>query len=233
MSKDQKDFDKWDRFQTQRYYVNKFIQKISRVIPPGSDILDAGAGECVYKKYFKHCRYFSADYAVGDSDWDYSHIDYVCKLSEIPVPDNNFDYILCTQALEHVYNPDEVLAELNRVLKKGGKLFLSAPLIHQEHQLPHDYYRYTKNGLRYLLEKNNFEIQSLEHGGSYLLVSARFLKHMPALIFRSKYLFFLRWPSLALTNLIYRLIVILDNDENNRNNPDAPTFNYMVTAVKK
>jgi len=233
MASNQKYFDTWDRFQTQRYYVNRFVKRVAREIPQGSTLLDAGAGECVYKKYFDHCKYFSTDYAVGDSDWDYSHIDFVCKLSEIPVPDENFDYILCTQALEHVYNPDEVLAELNRVLKKGGKLFLSAPFIHQEHQLPHDYYRYTKSGLRHLLEKNNFEIEQLEHGGSHLLVSARFLKHMPALLFKNKYLFFLKWPSLVLSNLLYRVIVLIDRDENNRHDPDAPTFNYMVTARKK
>lgn len=233
MATNQKNFDKWNKFQTQRYYVNRFVEKVSHQIPSGSTILDAGAGECVYKKYFNHCKYSSADYAIGDNDWDYSHIDFVCKLSEIPVKDESFDYMLCTQALEHVYNPDEVLKEFNRVLIKGGKLFLSAPFIHQEHQLPHDYYRYTKNGLRYLFEKNNFEIQSIEHGGSHLLVSARFLKHMPALIFKNKYLFFLKWPSLVFANLIYRLIVIVDNDDNNKNEPDAPTFNYMVTAVKK
>lgn len=215
----------------ERYFVTKFVEKISRLVKPGESILDAGAGECVYKGYFNHAEYKSSDYCVGDEEWDYKHIDYVCRLHEIPVEDNTFDNILCTQTLEHVPNPKEVIGELYRVLKPGGKLFLTAPLFHQEHQTPYDFYRYTQYGLRYLLEENGFEVKSIEHGGGFLLVAGNYFKHMPALIFSHKLLFFIRIPLLVVTNIIYLLSIPLDN--NNKRKPNAPTFNYLSISVKK
>jgi len=227
-----KNLDQIGKFENpERYYVADFVRRSAKKISAGSSILDAGAGECVYKKYFDHCKYTSTDYCVGDGEWDYSKIDIVCKLSEIPIADESFDNVLCTQTLEHVPNPDDVLKELSRVTKKGGKLFLTVPLFHAEHQIPYDFYRYTQYGLKYLLEKNSFEIEKIENGGGYLLVSAHFLKHMPALIFKNKYLFFIKWPMLVLTNLLYKLFILLD--DNNVGRKNAPTFNYLVTAVKK
>ncbi|NIP26963.1 MAG: class I SAM-dependent methyltransferase, partial [Phycisphaerae bacterium] len=49
-------------------------------------------------------------------------------LSSIPIQDNQYDMVICTQVLEHVPEPKAVLAELHRVLKLRGELWLSAPL---------------------------------------------------------------------------------------------------------
>lgn len=214
----------------ERYYVSKFVEAIAKTIPQGESVLDAGAGECVYKKHFQHCKYTSSDYCVGDEEWNYRHIDIICKLSEVPVEDGKFDNILCTQTLEHVPNPDEVIAELSRILKKKGRLFLTAPLFHEEHQMPYDFYRYTQYGLKHLLEKNGFTVDSIEHGGGFLLVTGNYFKHMPALIFRSKWLAFIKWPMLVATNLIYLALIAID--DNNAKSPNAPTFNYLVKAHK-
>ena len=65
----------------------------------------------------------------------------------MPVDNDSFDYILCTQVLEHLELPLESLTEMNRVLKKGSKIFISVPFHHNEHQTPHDYFRYTSHGL--------------------------------------------------------------------------------------
>lgn len=227
----EKEFDRYTKFQNpERYYVNEFVKKASEEIPAESKVLDAGAGECVYRKYFSHCDYVSSDYCVGDEHWDYKKIDLVCKLSDIPVKDETFDYILCTQTLEHVPDPDKVISELGRVLKKNGKLFISAPFIHAEHQIPYDFYRYTQYGLRHLLESNNFKNIQIAHGGGYLIVSGNFLKHMPALIFKNRCLAIIKWPMLVITNIIYKILILID--DNNKDNPNGPTFNYLVTATK-
>jgi len=225
-------FDQYSKFRDPlRFYVTQFVRLVSNSVLPGSSILDAGAGECVYKKYFKHCKYISADYCVGDDNWNYKNIDLKCKLSEIPVKSNSYDNVLCTQTLEHVNNPDDVLAELNRVLKKGGKLYLSVPFLQSEHQLPHDYFRYTKNGLRYLFEKNNFSVDSIDSGGGHILVAGIYFKHIPALIFKNKYVSLLKWAFLVITNVIFYFLTLFD--DNNKDDKDEPTFCYMVTATKK
>ena len=43
------------------YNRDKFIANVARSIPPGSKVLDAGAGTCKYKPLFAHCEYKAQD----------------------------------------------------------------------------------------------------------------------------------------------------------------------------
>jgi SAM-dependent methyltransferase len=45
----------------------------------------------------------------------------------LPFPDNTFDYLVCLDGIEHTENPSNAIREFQRILKKGGRLFLSAP----------------------------------------------------------------------------------------------------------
>ena len=56
------------------------------------------------------------------------------------LPDNSFDVILCTEVLEHTPEPIEALREMVRILKPGGRLFITAPLGSGLHQMPYHYY---------------------------------------------------------------------------------------------
>ncbi len=60
--------------------------------------------------------------------------------------------------LEHVFNPDVFILEVNRVLKDGGILLISIPFIWDEHEQPYDYARYSSFGLKYLLENHGFSV---------------------------------------------------------------------------
>ena len=86
------------------------------------------------------------------------HIDYESPLHQIPVADDSFDAIICNAVLEHVENPDEVLAEFGRVCKPGGVLYLCVPFMQPEHCDPTDYQRYTIDGLRREVERHGFEV---------------------------------------------------------------------------
>jgi ubiquinone/menaquinone biosynthesis C-methylase UbiE len=83
-------------------------------------------------------------------------------LHAIPRDDETFDAIVCNAVLEHVRNPDEVLDEFRRVLKRGGHLYLCVPFMQPEHLDPTDFQRYTKDGLRALVERHGFEVVRLE-----------------------------------------------------------------------
>lgn len=139
-----------------RYYVNNFVKDVAGKLPEGFLILDAGAGECAYKKYFSHCQYKSVDLAVGDDKWCYQHLDYIAPLDDLPIEDNVFDAVLATQVLEHLNKPQESVCELYRVLKKNGTLYLTAPMAQAEHQIPYDFFRYTSYGLKHLLMTAGF-----------------------------------------------------------------------------
>jgi SAM-dependent methyltransferase len=143
------------------FSVREFVAESAASLQPKSRILDAGAGQCTYKPFFKHCDYVAVDIGVGDSTWDYSHLDIIAPLDRLPVADASFDAILCTEVLEHLDKPEESLRELCRVLKPDGRLFLSVPFFHHEHQVPYDFFRYTSFGLKHLLQKAGFRTESI------------------------------------------------------------------------
>jgi SAM-dependent methyltransferase len=130
-------------------------------------VLDAGAGRAPYRDLFAHARYETADF-VAVKGKKYVQPDYVCDLARIPVEDARFHHVLLTQVLEHIPEPPVVLAELHRVMKPGGTLWLTAPLFYAEHERPYDYFRYTRYGLRHLLEGAGFAVQEIEWMEGYL-----------------------------------------------------------------
>jgi SAM-dependent methyltransferase len=67
--------------------------------------------------------------------------------------DASFDVVLCTEVLEHVPEPQRAIDEMFRVLKPGGRLLLTTRFLFPIHDAPHDYFRYTKYGLRHLLRR--------------------------------------------------------------------------------
>jgi len=140
-----------------RTYLRRFLERAAAGVQPGELVLDAGAGRAQYRGLFAHARYETADFMAVKGK-KYRQPDYVCDLVAIPVEDGRFDHVVCTQVLEHLPEPLRVVAELGRVLKPGGTLWLSAPLFYAEHEKPYDFFRYTQFGLRRLLEDAGFEV---------------------------------------------------------------------------
>lgn len=78
----------------------------------------------------------------------------------LPVRTDTFDVVVCTEMLEHVQEPQAAVDEMWRVLKPGGMLVLTTRFLFPIHDAPHDYFRFTKYGLRHLLRR--FEIHELQ-----------------------------------------------------------------------
>ena len=154
-------------FNSSRKYLEEFVKEASSTLKDEGIVLDAGAGDQRHKKYFSKAKYESAD--ICELERDYGDITYNCDLSSIPVEDERFDMVICTQVLEHVPNPEAVLLELHRVLKKNGTLWLTAPLFYEEHEKPYDFYRYTQFGYKELLKRTNFELNRIEWLEGYFM----------------------------------------------------------------
>jgi SAM-dependent methyltransferase len=148
------------------YPIESFARRAAQATPPGARILDAGAGDSPYREFFTHAHYEAADVCVRP-EHAYAAVDYVCELSAIPVDDERYDVVLCTQVLEHVADPPAVLRELRRVLKPAGTLWVSAPLYFPEHEVPYDYYRYTQFAWHHLLAQADFELLECNWGQGY------------------------------------------------------------------
>lgn len=119
------------------------------------EVLNAGAGDRNLRDLVPG-RVHNQDIAEGLHNAD---IDIVAPLHKIPVADDFFDAIVCNAVLEHVANPEEVLAEFGRVAKPGAILYLCVPFMQPEHLDPTDYQRYTLDGLKSLVERNGFDVQ--------------------------------------------------------------------------
>lgn len=153
-----------------------WVADVARRQPAGTRILDLGAGTCPYRALFSHCEYQTQDFTqyAGTSDglmrdsWKYGDIDYVSDVVDVPVESASFDAILCTEVLEHVPYPAAVLSEAGRIVRPGGRLYVSAPLGSGLHQQPYHFYGgFTPHFYERFLAEAGFEIDSISPNGGF------------------------------------------------------------------
>ena len=156
--------------------IERAVLAFAASLPSGVRVLDAGAGEGQYSDRFTRQRYTGVDLGVGDVAWNYARLDAIADLLALPFLDNTFGAALNVVTLEHVKEPALVIEELYRVLRPGGRLLIIVPHEWEQHQTPHDYFRYTRYGMRYLLERAGFGAIVIEPvGGYFRLMSRRLL----------------------------------------------------------
>lgn len=120
-------------------------------------LLDVGCGSRPYQALFRVPRYVGME-LDSESARRSGMADVLYDGRRFPFTDGEFQAVLCNQVLEHVFNPDEFLSEMHRVLRPGGQLLLTVPFVWDEHEQPHDYARYSSFGLKALLERNGFVV---------------------------------------------------------------------------
>tara|TARA_B100001059_G_C17822861_1_gene579416 strand:+ start:1298 stop:2026 length:729 start_codon:yes stop_codon:yes gene_type:complete len=145
----------------------KGVKKISKIFK-GGKLLDVGCGSKPYQSLFKVDSYTGIDIEVSGHDHKRSKIDKFYDGKTIPYEDHQFDYVFSSETFEHVFNLEELLQEINRVLKKGGKLGFTCPFVWDEHEQPYDFARYTSFAIDHLLNKNGFELIKLYKSTNYI-----------------------------------------------------------------
>ena len=193
----------------------------------GARVLDAGAGESRHRPFFSKQRYIGVDLAVGDAAWNYRALDVVADLTRLPFTAESFDAALNIVTLEHVREPALALREIACTLRHGGRLLLVAPHEWEVHQAPHDYFRYTMHGLRYLLEGAGFcEIAIAPAGGYFRLLARRLLNGLQFFTGGARWLLFLPAALILVPPaLILPMFDALDRERNF-------TLGYVCTAKR-
>jgi len=108
-------------------------------------ILDVGCGMKPYKNWFSSKKVHSYIGIDVDGQGD---VDIVLTPGKLwPIEDNSFDFVFSTQVMEHIKDISHFSDQINRVLKKGGKCVITVPFMYPVHGEPHDYRRWTLNGL--------------------------------------------------------------------------------------
>jgi SAM-dependent methyltransferase len=133
-------------------YVKAYASNLDGVI------LDFGCGQKPYESLFKGSSYIGLDIESSGHPHSNSKVDVFYDGKKIPFEDEHFDSVFSSETLTHVFNQNEIMLELNRILKPGGMILITVPFSWFENEIPYDNNRFTFYGIKYLLESTGFEI---------------------------------------------------------------------------
>ncbi len=147
-----------------RYGLFKKIKDFSDQDFSGQKILDIGCGEKPYQNLFLNYKeYVGIDIEGGGHNDESKNVDKFYDGKKIPFPDGSFENVICTQVLEHVDDSELLLNEISRILKKGGKVFLTMPFVWNEHEVPFDYRRFTRYEHFRIFNKAGLTVEKIEN----------------------------------------------------------------------
>ena len=135
-----------------------------------------------------------SNFVKGKSNFHYTNkitnkklnIFYSDLTKKLKIPSQKYNNILILNVLEHLPEYKLAFSEVYRILKKRGLLIGSVPFIYQIHSAPNDYFRFTKELLKFIIRKNKFKnikVKALGVGpfiASYSLIYP-YLKYLPFL----------------------------------------------------
>jgi SAM-dependent methyltransferase len=127
--------------------IGKFLQLVGslerhpRVLVVGGGTVGSGVG----------ALYDATDVGIIAFDiYQSRFVQFIADGHSIPLRPHSVDGVVIQAVLEHVLEPEVVVAELRRVLRPGGIVYAETPFMQQVHEGPFDFTRYTESGHRYL-----------------------------------------------------------------------------------
>jgi SAM-dependent methyltransferase len=158
-----------------RHLSHREIEKFVRTEAPRLEgrLLDVGCGKKPYARWMNRVdSHLGLD--MPSTMHGLEQTDVLGSVMALPFSASTFDSILCTEVLEHTPDPLASLREMARIAKPRALLILTVPASEQLHEKPHDYCRFTRYWLEYLLKETGWEIVRLDpRGGASLELGYR------------------------------------------------------------
>ncbi len=145
-----------------------------RRIPPGiagasGTLLDIGAADRWVEPHLPTgVDYVALDYPSTGRDLYGARPHVFADAAHLPFCEECFEGVICLEVLEHVPDPARVMNQIARVLKPGGRAWISMPFLYPLHDAPFDFQRYTAFGLRRDVEQAGLDIVRLRKSGHAL-----------------------------------------------------------------
>lgn len=147
--------------------IRAFIERHAEGL--GKDVLEVGTRQHDPAAWWVTNRDLALGEWTGIDMQDGPGVDAVADLHTLPPRwDNRFTGVICSEVLEHVARPWLALPKLRRAMKTGGLALFTTLFAFPEHAFPDDFYRYSRNGLRLLLEDAGFKNVETEYAGGQL-----------------------------------------------------------------
>jgi SAM-dependent methyltransferase len=170
-------------------------------------LLDVGCGNKPYASILQCAAHVGVD--VPSSPHDQDRFDFVYDGKVLPFGKAEFDSVLCTEVLEHCPQPSTLMAEIARVLKPGGYVLITVPMVFHHHEEPYDFQRFTKYGVEELARHAGLELTwILPRGGLYATTVATFYTMVGYTLSRrpiSDLIYWTLWPFAELALRLERL----------------------------
>lgn len=122
------------------YVSNRYRNSLLKSLEENALILNIGAG-VIHLPFVK---------AINLDIEPYGNVSVVGDAQLLPFHDNGINAVILEYTIEHVPVYSKMIYEINRVLKKGGYVYITVPFLQSYHGNPDDYWRVTQSGLSFL-----------------------------------------------------------------------------------
>lgn len=131
--------------------AHKYIA--NNLVHDGNDVIDIGCGHKDIQKYLPTgIKYIGLDLYETAKDWYRSKPDVYADAHDIPLKSSTVDHVLLLEVLEHLKSPEKAISEISRILKPEGTAIISIPFLYPLHDEPYDFRRWTRHGIKLLIE---------------------------------------------------------------------------------
>ena len=165
-----------------RFLFNQWLMHVAKDMT--GKVLDVGAKDSGRLLQFTDRDHVTV---VPTDIQDAQGVERVDLNEPLPFPEAHFDAVTLFWMLYIVRHPMVSIAEVYRVLKPGGTIYLAMPFVSSELYEPHDYTRFTKEGLETLLLDAGFEQVNITRSGGRVVSAVNLLN--PFFIFNTVRLF--------------------------------------------